>query len=184
VRGGAQQCRFVAHTMKENEMVARMGALLALGAVCIAGCDLRPRLFGSLFGDDGCTYQESTYSHGSAVCQSGSQYRCNDGQWKGLGIACADDPRVAAKSCGSNGNSYSPGSAICQSGTQYRCDDGVWKNLVVACRSGELEARMAPDGRSCMYNEATVATQSTICKSGTTFRCEDGEWRNLGTACR
>ncbi len=164
-------------------MIERKAALLALGAVILAGCDSRPHPFGSLFGDDGCKYKDTTYSHASAVCQSGSQYRCDDGEWKGLGIACADHPLVAPKSCGLDGSSYSPGSAKCESGTEYRCDDGVWRSLVVACRSGDIEARMAPDGRPCMYNGAMVTTQSTICKSGITFRCEDGGWHNLGSAC-
>jgi len=165
-------------------MIERMTALLALVAVLFAGCDLRPRPFGSLFGDDGCTYKETMYSHQSAVCQSGRQYRCDDGQWKGLGSACAEQPLIAARSCTFNGSSYSPGAARCQSGTEHRCDDGVWRSLVVACKNGDIEARMAPDARSCMYNGAMVVTQSTICKSESTFRCEDGEWHNLGTACR
>lgn len=123
-------------------MVERMAALLALCAVILAGCDSRPRPFGSLFGDDGCKYKETTYSHGSTACQSGTQYQCDDGQWKGRGAACAESPPVAGKGCGLNGNSYSPGSASCQSGTQYRCDDGAWKNLVVACKSSDIEARI------------------------------------------
>jgi hypothetical protein len=165
-------------------MVERMAALVALGAVLIAGCDRLPHPFGSLFGDDGCQYKETRYAHRSVVCQSGSQHRCDDGQWKGSGIACAEHPLVTAKSCALNGSSYSPGSASCQSGTQYRCDDGVWKNLVVACKRGDIEARMAPDARPCMYSGAMVVTQSTICKSGITSRCEDSEWRNLGTVCQ
>jgi hypothetical protein len=165
-------------------MVERIAALLALGAAMLAGCDSGTGTFGSLFGDDGCKYKETAYSHASAVCQSGSQYRCDDGEWKGLGIACAENLAAAGKACDLNGSSYSPGSASCQSGTQYRCDGGVWKHLVVACKSGDIEARMAPDARPCMYSGAPVATQSTICKSGTTFRCEDSGWRNLGTACQ
>ena len=165
-------------------MVERMAALLALGAAILVGCDSRPHPFGSLFGDESCKYKDTTYSHASAVCRAGTQYRCDDGQWKGWGTACAENLPVAGKGCDLSGNSYSAGSASCQSGTQYRCDDGVWKNLVVACKSGDIEARMAPDARPCMNSGATVATQSTICKSGTTFRCEDSEWRNLGTACQ
>jgi len=165
-------------------MLERMAALVALGAVLIAGCDGLPQAFGSPLGDDGCQYKETWYSHQSVVCQSGSEYRCDDGQWKGSGIACAEHPLVTAKSCTSNGSSYSPGSARCQSGTEYRCDDGRWRNLVVACRNGDIEARMAPDGRTCLYKGATVATLSTLCKSGITFRCEDREWHNLGTACQ
>jgi hypothetical protein len=165
-------------------MVERMAALVALGAVLIAGCDRLPHPFGSLFGDDSCQYKETRYSHTSVVCQSGSQYRCDDGQWKGSGIACAEHPLVTAKSCTLNGSLYSPGSAKCESGTEYRCDDGVWRSLVVACRSGDIEARMAPDGRPCMDSGAMVVTQSTICTSGITFRCEDGKWHDLGTACQ
>ena len=120
-------------------MAVRTAALVALGALFLTGCELRSRPGSFLFGQEGCKYKDATYSHGSTTCQSG---------------------------------------------TQYRCDDGAWRNLDVACRSGDIEARMAPDGRTCMYNGATVGTQSTICKEGTTFRCEDGEWRNLGAACR
>ena len=157
-------------------MIANKAALLALGAVFIAG---------PVFGDVGCNYKGTTYSHGSAVCQSGSQYRCDDGEWTGLAIACAENPLVGAKSCAFNGNSYSLGAASCQSGTQYRCDDGAWRSLALACAGGSDGAsRVAPAGRTCMYNGATVATQSTICKSGITFRCEDGEWRNLGSVCQ
>jgi hypothetical protein len=157
-------------------MIERRAVLLALGAVLIAG---------PAFGDADCKYKGATYSHGSAVCQSGSQYRCDDGQWSGLAIACTESLPVGAKSCAFNGNSYSLGSASCQSGTQYRCDDGGWRSLTIACPSGaEGGARMLPTGRTCMYNGATVATESTICKSGIAFRCEDGEWRNLGTTCQ
>jgi hypothetical protein len=166
-------------------MVERMAALLAVSALFIAGCDLRPRPFSSLFGEDGCRYKDATYSHGSTACQSGTQYRCDDGQWKGWGAACAENPPAAGKGCDLNGNSYSTGSASCQSGTQYRCDDGAWRNLALGCIGGsDLPARVASDEHTCMYNGATVATQSTICKSGITFLCEDGEWRNLGSACQ
>ena len=166
-------------------MVERMAALLAVSALFIAGCDLRPRPFSSLFGNDGCRYKDATYSHGSTACQSGTEYRCDDGQWRGWGAACAENPPVAGKGCDLNGNSYSTGSASCQSGTQYRCDDGAWRNLALGCIGGsDVPARVAPAGRACMYNGATVATQSTICKSGLTFLCDDGEWRNLGSACQ
>lgn len=157
-------------------MIERKAALLALGAVLIAG---------PAFGDADCKYKGTAYSHGSAVCQAGSQYRCDDGQWNGLAIACTENQPVGAKNCAFNGTAYSPGSASCQSGTQYRCDDGGWMNLAVACTaSGQVAARMPAAGRTCLYNGATVATESTICKAGITFRCEDGEWHNLGTTCQ
>ena len=166
-------------------MVERMAALLAVGALFLAGCDLRPRPFSSVFGSDGCRYKDATYSHGSTACQSGTQYRCDDGQWKGWGTACTENPIAAAKGCDFDGDSYSPGSASCQSGTQYRCDDGAWRNLALACAGGaDGGAEMVPGGLTCTYNGATVATESTICRAGVTFRCEDGDWRNLGSACR
>jgi len=68
-------------------MIERNAVLRALGAVLIAG---------PAFGDGDCKYKGTTYSHGSAVCQSGTQYRCADGQWKGLAIACTENPPVGA----------------------------------------------------------------------------------------
>jgi hypothetical protein len=166
-------------------MIERIAVLLAAGAFFIAGCDLRPRPFSSVFGSNGCRYQEATYSHGSNTCQSGTQYRCDDGQWKGWGRVCAENLPVAGKDCDLDGNVYSAGSARCLSGAQYRCDDGDWRSLALACIDGnDVPARVAPGERTCMYNGATVATQSTICKSGVAFHCEDGEWRNLGSGCR
>jgi hypothetical protein len=35
-----------------------------------------------------CTYDGKTYDHGSVVCQSGWEYRCNDGQWDALNTRC------------------------------------------------------------------------------------------------
>lgn len=156
-------------------MIDKKTVLTTLGALLLAG----PAL-----GAVDCDYKGATYSNGSAVCQSGSQYRCDDGQWSGLAIACTEKAAIG-RDCAFNGSSYSPGAASCQSGTQYRCDDGGWTGLGIACTgSGQLAAGVPPDGRTCMYNEATVATGSTICKAGVTFRCDDGDWHNLGTSCR
>jgi hypothetical protein len=167
-------------------MIERIAVLLAVSALFIAGCDLRrPRSSSSVFGNNACRYKDSTYSHGTTVCQSGTQYRCNDGRWNRRGTACAENLPVAGKSCDLNGKSYSSGSASCRSGTQYRCDDGAWRNLAVACTgSGDRPERGARKGRTCMYNDVTFATRSSICRAGINFRCDDGEWRNLGTACR
>jgi len=157
-------------------MIERNAVLLALGALMIAG---------PAFGAADCTYKEATYSNGSAACQSGRQYRCDDGQWKGLSIACSEEPQVALKACVLSGTNYYHGSVSCLSNSQYRCDDGVWSSLGIACM-GAPEAAMhrASVGRTCMYNGATVATESSICKSGVAFRCNDGEWSNLGTVCQ
>lgn len=157
-------------------MIEKRAVVVALGAMLIAG---------TAFGAVDCKYKGTRYADGSAVCQSGSQYRCDDGQWSGLGIACAENPPANAKSCAFKGNSFSHGAASCQSGSQYRCEDGAWVSLAVACTpNGEPGARIESAGRTCMYNGATVATESSICKAGITFRCEDGDWHNLGTTCR
>jgi hypothetical protein len=157
-------------------MLEKKAALIALGAILIAG---------PAFAAPECMYEGTAYSHGSAVCQSGNQYRCDGGKWTGLAIACTEGLAIDASSCEFNGRSYSAGSAACQSGSQYRCNEGAWTSLAVACTgSGEIEASRAHPRRTCMYNGATVSTESTICKSGITFRCDDGEWQNVGSACR
>ena len=149
---------------------------LAVRMLCAAGALLWAS--GS-YAKDSCTYKGTTYSHGSAACQSGTQYRCDDGQWKGLGVACAPGDKI--QGCQFNGNSYAAGSATCQAGTQFRCEDGAWRSLAIACTSsGDVPVRP----RTCLYNAATVASGSSICKSGITFLCEDGEWRDLGTPCQ
>lgn len=165
-------------------MIARMTTLVAVSALCLAGCAFGPRPYGSGSRNENarCRYMDSTYVHGSTACRSGIQYRCDDGQWRDRGVACGNDQPRADRTCDLNGNAYSQGAAVCQSGTQYRCDDGAWRSLREACgRDGDGGAR---NGRTCVYKGATVATRSTICRSGSTFLCEDGEWRNLGSACR
>ena len=149
---------------------------LLIGAAALAFIATRAQA------DDFCSYKGTPYSHGSAACQAGTQYRCDDGEWKALGVACSEKLAEGA-GCKFGGEAYSSGSVSCQSGTRYRCDDAVWKSLGVTCGAGDAP-RIIPGARTCMYNNATVATNSTICKSGTTFLCDDGEWRNLGTACQ
>jgi hypothetical protein len=168
-------------------MVARIAVLLLAVStlLAIAGCDFRSRPPSSVFGNTGCRYGDSTYAHGTSACQSGTEYRCNNGQWSGRGTACAENLPAADKSCDLDGHSYSAGSASCQSGTQYRCDDGAWRNLAVACaRSGDGSERRTRKVRSCIYNGATFGRGSSICRAGISYSCEDSEWRNLGTACQ
>lgn len=38
--------------------------------------------------EQSCTYNDQTYSHGSVVCQSDYEYRCNDGTWDALNTKC------------------------------------------------------------------------------------------------
>lgn len=91
----------------------------------------------------GCAYGGQTYSAGAAVCQSGTQYRCDGTQWQSLGTACqvsaaGDAPRVlppaAPRSCIIGDATVANGSSICRSGTTYRCDDGAWINVQTACQ--------------------------------------------------
>jgi hypothetical protein len=35
-----------------------------------------------------CLMGSSTFSHGSLSCQTGIQYRCNDGRWESQGALC------------------------------------------------------------------------------------------------
>ncbi len=158
---------------------AVVGNSVAILLVGFLGCSAHRAL-----GGDHCFYKGTMYSDGSAACQSGSQYRCDDGEWQALGVSCAMGPVALSRTCEFAGISYSSGSASCQTGTQYRCEDGMWRSLGVACAVGDSPIRVVPSGRTCMFDTATVANNSTICRSGTTFLCSDGEWVNLGTLCR
>ena len=131
-----------------------------------------------------CFYRGTMYSEGSEACQAGTEFRCQDGDWRSLATTCGDSPRVASRTCEFDGISFSTGSASCQGGSQYRCEDGVWRSIGMNCTLGDSPLRIVPSGRTCMFDGATVANSSTVCKSGTTFLCSDGEWVNLGTLCR
>jgi hypothetical protein len=111
--------------------------------------------------DHGCRYGGNDFSHGATVCQSGTNYRCDDGRWDSLATAC-EAKKSDMKSCDYDGQSFSSGSASCQSGTQYRCLDGAWKNLAVACAPNELQAASNPAPRTCMLDGTTVASASTV----------------------
>ena len=154
-----------------SNVVAGLGLVVLGGSVQLATAG------------DHCFYKGTMFSDGAAACQSGAQYRCNDGDWKSLGVACTDTP-PPSKTCEYSGVSYSTGSASCQGGTQYRCEDGRWATLGLTCPIGDAPIRPAPAGRTCMFDGATVSSNSTICRNGSTFLCNDGEWTNLGTLCR
>lgn len=90
----------------------------------------------------GCTYGGQTYSSGSAVCQSGTQYRCDGIQWQSIGVACqvsaaGDAPKVmprAPRSCVIGDATVANSSSVCRSGVTYRCDDGAWLNMRTPCQ--------------------------------------------------
>jgi hypothetical protein len=133
---------------------------------------------------DHCFYKGTMFSDGATTCQTGTQYRCNDGDWKSLSVACRDSAVKSSKTCEFDGVSYSTGSASCQSGTQFRCEDGQWASLAITCPVGDSPIRVTPGGRTCMFDGATVAHNSTICRSGSTFLCNNGDWVNIGTRCQ
>lgn len=164
--------------MLKNSFSRSLVTMAAVGLLLATGCITRNAVAG-----DHCFYKGTMFSDGAAACQSGTQYRCNDGNWKSLSVACTDTPRPS-RSCDYDGISFSTGSASCQAGSQFRCEDGSWRSLGMPCTVGDSPIRVVPSGRTCMYEGATVSNGSTICRSSSTFLCSDGEWVNLGTACR
>jgi hypothetical protein len=133
---------------------------------------------------DDCLYKGTKYSEGAASCQAGVQFRCNDGEWKSIGVACSDTPLASARNCQFGGVTYPSGSASCQGGNQFRCDDGTWASLGIGCAAGDSPIRVVPQGRICYFNGAPVAHNSSVCQSGRSYLCSDGEWVILGTKCR
>jgi hypothetical protein len=136
------------------------------------------------FAADPCFFKGTMFSNGAAACQSGKEYRCDDGEWSSTGSVCTGERVALSKSCQFEGISYSTGAASCQAGSQFRCEDGSWRTIGLPCTAGDSPIKLYPDGRTCMFDGATVASNSTICRTGSTFLCSNGEWVNLGTQCR
>lgn len=84
--------------------------------------------------DPTCTYGAQGYSMGATVCQSGTQFRCENGAWRNLGVPCGVAPPAADRTCMYAGATVASGSSICRDGISYRCSDGAWINLQTACR--------------------------------------------------
>ena len=133
---------------------------------------------------DHCFFKGTMYSHGAASCQSGAQYRCDEGEWATTGMPCKSETVAMSRTCQYDGITFSSGAASCQAGTQFRCEDGDWKSLGVSCKVLSSNVVRPAGGDTCMYQGATVSSSSTICKDNSTFLCSDGEWVNLGTLCR
>src|SRR5262245_2348490 len=91
---------------------------MGLFAVMLLGVGLR-----GARADDSCFFKGKMFSDGATACQAGSQFKCDDGDWKALKKPCADEPMAASKNCEFRGISYSTGSASCQEGVQHRCED-------------------------------------------------------------
>lgn len=126
----------------------------------------------------GCSYGGQNYSEGSAVCQAGSQYRCEQGAWRNLGTACGG---TAGAPCESDGLDYADGSSRCVRNVSFLCENGQWRNVGTHCRSDSgTTASRAP---SCLLGGATLANGSFICRDGQTMRCNSGAWVSVGKAC-
>lgn len=139
----------------------------------VAEIDLAPRSSVS------CPYNQSDYYDGETVCKAGTQFRCDNGSWRSLSIACP--AALSSLPCDAEGLSYADGATHCNGGTQFICERGQWRNLGTICVSGD--GVTTDSRRVCLVGGASVASGSSICRGGTTFRCADGQWVNLGTAC-
>ena len=127
-----------------------------------------------------CSYAGRGYPTGQSMCQAGTQYRCEGGTWRSLGVAC-DVTRDAP--CELDGVSYSEGAARCDGGTRFTCDNGRWQSSNVPC-GYDITASASRSTRTCVVGSATVAAGSSICRDGNTFRCTDGDWIDAGRSCR
>ena len=132
---------------------------------------------------DDCLYKGTKYSQGAAACQSGVQFKCEDGEWKSVGVACSESGGTSGN-CMFGGVTYPTGYASCQGGTQYRCDSGTWASLGIGCPAADSPVRPLPQGRACLFNGMPIAHNSTMCESGRSYLCSDGDWVILGTKCR
>lgn len=141
--------------------------------------DLAARSSNAPAGGSTCMYGGQGYSDGAAICQSGTQYVCEIGTWRSLGLVCAD---ASGRNCDLNGTSYASGATRCERGTQFICETALWRNLGTACVSDGSTAHHSP--RTCMFGGATVMNGSSIWRDGATMRCSDGEWVSAGTPCR
>ena len=86
-----------------------------------------------------CEYAGISFMTGSASCQEGRQYRCEDGKWFRLGLSCpvADAPiRIlpSGRVCMFEGATVANGSTICRTGSTFLCNNGEWMNLGTMCQ--------------------------------------------------
>lgn len=134
---------------------------------------------------DWCPFRGSFFLDGGKVCQDGTVYRCDNGEWEALKEACTSATTLgAADPCQLNGITYSTGLASCQAGIQSRCDNGVWKATGLNCSVGDAPIRAVRGSRTCRFVESQIQSNTAVCKSGTTYVCSDGAWLNVGTLCR
>jgi hypothetical protein len=126
-----------------------------------------------------CSYGGQAYSEGSPLCDSGTQYRCEAGVWRRMGVPCTT---AGAGPCYMDGIGYAHGTIRCKSGVEALCERGQWRNLSTACASDMItNTRLS---NACALGGASIASGVSICRNGTTFRCASGEWVRTGTSCR
>ena len=130
-----------------------------------------------------CDYDGQQYLNGSAVCQSGAQYQCQDGKWKRVGDVCPQQSVTSQRGCRDDGQTYASGITRCLSGKQHRCEDGEWKDLGPPCVAPDGSVKAPAAGRTCPYGAAQFHPQSMMCRNGATFICDGGQWRDLGRPC-
>ena len=86
-----------------------------------------------------CEFAGISFSTGAASCQTGTQFRCEDGSWRSLGAPCAvgDSPIKlvpSGRTCMFNDATVANNSTICRSGSTFLCSNGDWVNLGTLCR--------------------------------------------------
>src|SRR5262249_56944112 len=82
-------------------------------------------------GDD-CLYKGTKYSEGAAACQAGVQFRCDDGEWKSVGVACSENGGTSGN-CMFGRVTYPSGSARCHGGGPYRWGGGPRASIGRKC---------------------------------------------------
>jgi hypothetical protein len=113
--------------------VAEIDPLLALEAHGMRLVPIRHEAAGAHMAEGLYKFGGVVYATGSAKCDRGTQYRCEDGTWRQLDAKCpvCDAPvRVApsGRSCMLEGATVANGSTICRSGSTSLCSDAVGRS--------------------------------------------------------
>jgi hypothetical protein len=111
------------------------GDWIAARRACTAST---PQLAASSLPAGNCEFSGVSFASGSASCNAGVQYRCDNGRWSSLDKTCtaASTPYQLTPSgseCTYHGATVASSSAICQSGTTFLCNNGQWINLGTLC---------------------------------------------------
>ncbi len=98
-----------------------------------------PKLAAAAAQPGSCEFAGLSFASGSASCNAGTQYRCEDGRWSSLNLPCpvGDTPFPVTphgEPCSYHDATVASSSAICQAGTTFLCNSGQWINLGTVCR--------------------------------------------------